>query len=232
MEDPQLEGTETAPAWERRPGEPQRWFDRFDRFRLMGVQRSIHSVYVQERASTGASNVNRRGGVPHSWRHAALRWKWIPRAEAWDEAQRLERNAQWEQRQAELREAEWAKAQTLIVKAEQMLQFPLATTTREERSGEDGRLLTTVTVLPARWSMADAARLIETASRLARLAAQMETDRSRVDLENMTDAQIVELIKKESRAVAARRAESDTLPASGQGSAADGGAGGSGTSVS
>ena len=36
----------------------------------------------------------------------------------------------------------------------------------------------TVIIKPARWSMSDAARLMDTAAKLARLAAGMETDRA------------------------------------------------------
>lgn len=77
-------------------------------------------------------------------------------------------------RREELREQEWKYAQELLNKAKQMLVFPLATTVRSTQ--EDGKTIVTE-YHPARWSLADVGRMLETASKLARLAMGEETER-------------------------------------------------------
>lgn len=54
-----------------------------------------------------------------------------------------------------------------------MLKFPLA----ERITRKDG-----VVIKPARWSARDIARYMEVASKLGRLAAGMETDKTQVDM--------------------------------------------------
>jgi hypothetical protein len=70
-------------AWERQPQEPNVWFDRFERFRLAGAERSLLAIYNQERVRKGQK---RTDSPALSWRKAAEQWDWRVRAEAWDEA--------------------------------------------------------------------------------------------------------------------------------------------------
>ncbi len=95
----------SGPApWERLPGEPWRWFNRFEQYRLMGPTRSVLRVYRAERAarapikpSQALSSPLKPSGaqpqtqpipvpaaVPPVWRRAAVHWRWRERAEAWD----------------------------------------------------------------------------------------------------------------------------------------------------
>jgi len=73
-------------AWERLPDEPNRWYARFDQFRLMGSGRSLLALYRSEREKAGKGGIVRR--VPGSWDQAAERFRWRERAETWDEAER------------------------------------------------------------------------------------------------------------------------------------------------
>jgi hypothetical protein len=71
--------------WDRNPGEPNRWFARFERYRLAGLTRSVVGTWTAEQAEKGRE---RRTKVPGSWNHAVIRWRWRQRAEAWDEFER------------------------------------------------------------------------------------------------------------------------------------------------
>lgn len=70
--------------WDRQEGEPGNWFDRFERFRRMGPQRSL--------LAAAAAEANERqkkfpGHASGAWRDAAERWRWKARAAAWDAEQ-------------------------------------------------------------------------------------------------------------------------------------------------
>jgi hypothetical protein len=67
--------------WERLPEENNRWFQRFEAFRLMGPTRSFLSTHNAERAAKGLKESPQ---TPGSWRKAARMYSWIERAEAWD----------------------------------------------------------------------------------------------------------------------------------------------------
>lgn len=158
--------------WERRPEEPNKWYDRFERFKLIGPARSLFAAYAADRARRGRETPARTG-VPLSWRYAADHWEWKVRAEAWDEAQRQEQSTEWRRRRDELREQEWKMSQDLLDKARQMLVFPLAKTTRSQ---QDEGMTVITEVHPTRWGLADVGRLSEVASKLARLALGEETE--------------------------------------------------------
>jgi hypothetical protein len=74
-----------AEPWERQPGEPNRWFARFERYRLAGPSRSLLGCVNAERQSRGAAKSR---SIPQAWAKNARRWHWHDRAEAWDACQR------------------------------------------------------------------------------------------------------------------------------------------------
>lgn len=153
-------------TWRREDREPNLWFERFTRFRLRGPRRSLLAAYNAEREEQGGV---RRTKVPGAWDRAAKQWQWRERAEAWDEHQRQREESAWERRRRDLRKQEWITSQALIDKADQMLKFPLAKTTKEDKSA-DGKNVVVTTVLPMNWSMRDAANLLKAASQLGRSA--------------------------------------------------------------
>ncbi len=161
-------------VWERRSSEPNKWYDRFQMYLLLGPSRSLYATYTAWRARSGAESAQKRAGLPQSWRQAAERWEWAKRAEKFDENERAQQFTEWQRRRDELREQEWKFSKELLDKAQQMLVFPLAKTTRTAES--DGQTVITE-VYPARWSIGDVARYLETASKLARLALGEETER-------------------------------------------------------
>lgn len=71
--------------WERQSAEPIQWYERFTRYRLMGMGRSIRKVLEAEN--------QRPKNIPGNWLRMAEKWNWRERAEAWDfaeiEAQRM-----------------------------------------------------------------------------------------------------------------------------------------------
>lgn len=68
--------------WDRRTGEPVRWYSRFESFRLIGPGRSVDAAY---RLETGRDTSQRAGAV--WWKNYRAR-EWQSRAEAWDMAER------------------------------------------------------------------------------------------------------------------------------------------------
>lgn len=79
--------------WEQREGEPELWFDRFERFRLSGPARSLLSIYNAERAKEGREYAR---DIPGAWKTEAQRWFWRDRAAAWDAAEQQRRREQYD----------------------------------------------------------------------------------------------------------------------------------------
>lgn len=73
-----------------------------------------------------------------------------------------------------------------------MLQFPI-TTTKTEQTQNNGQTIIQNTFNPARWDFSTAAKIIETADRLQRLALELETSRAVVDatVEETDDIEMV-----------------------------------------
>jgi hypothetical protein len=70
--------------WERREGEPARWFMRFRNYLSMGARRSVNAVFEAERQEKAGKRSNKAG---ESWYGAARRYEWEQRAEFWDREQ-------------------------------------------------------------------------------------------------------------------------------------------------
>jgi hypothetical protein len=92
--------------WDRQPGEPNLWYDRFERFRLAGVSRSILSLYNAERKQKDKPTASTQ---PHPWNTTAATWRWRERAEAWDEHLREQKRRE----DQEKRDKELAKVREL-----------------------------------------------------------------------------------------------------------------------
>jgi hypothetical protein len=105
-------------AWERQAGEPNRWFARFERYRLAGPSRSLLGTVHAELAEKGDK---RQTKVPGAWSRAAADWRWRQRAEAWDEQQRQLARAGHAQAVADMNQRHIQEAQALQSKAIQRL---------------------------------------------------------------------------------------------------------------
>jgi hypothetical protein len=106
------------PLWEQRAGEPNRWYARFESFRLAGPNRSLLGSVNADRLSRGAS---RTRSIPQAWATNAKLWGWRERAQAWDEAQRLEARLARAQTIEEMNRRHLHEAQALQSKAFQRL---------------------------------------------------------------------------------------------------------------
>jgi hypothetical protein len=67
--------------WERGEKESNLWWSRFEKYRLMGPERSFLAVYNAWRAEKGRKPAT---SVAGSWTKAASEHNWRERAEAWD----------------------------------------------------------------------------------------------------------------------------------------------------
>ena len=155
--------------------EPIRWYERFEGYRLMGPARSILGCYKEHVAKTSPERPI-PVWVPRPWRDNADKWYWQERSESWDMeniAKRREEQAAWAE---EWKAKEKDMAQKLLDRALDMLKFPLAEVTR---TGEDGK---TTVVMPVDWRASDVKQYAETASKLARLAAELNTEQIGVNV--------------------------------------------------
>jgi hypothetical protein len=102
------------PLWEPLPGEPARWYGRFERFRLAGPARSLLATFNAEHAERRGT---KRRCVPGAWVQAARRWRWRERAEAWDDHQRRQARAAHAANIQEMNERHAREARGLQAKA-------------------------------------------------------------------------------------------------------------------
>lgn len=106
------------PPWERQTKEPNRWYARFESFRLAGTRRSLLGIVNGERQQRGVPTSR---SVPQAWATNARRWRWRERAEAWDACQRLEARAAHAQQVAEMNHRHLQEAKALQHTAVQRL---------------------------------------------------------------------------------------------------------------
>ena len=75
----------TPNAWDQLEGEPNRWYQRFCAFRLMGTGRSIEAIWRAEESG------GKRPGK--GWYQYSSTFQWLARAEAWDRHQTAQHEA-------------------------------------------------------------------------------------------------------------------------------------------
>ena len=165
--------------WERQPGEPSRWYDRFVRYYLRAEgERTLLGAYRRwlsvERPETARKSPIT--GAPGSWKKHFEEWRWKERAEEYDvELRRLD-GVQWEKHRKEVRDRSWNASGRLWDKVNAMLAFPVS----EQQVEQDGQ---SITISPARWTFRDAASVAETADRLGRLAVGLPTEYTEAKVE-------------------------------------------------
>ena len=149
--------------WLRQPNESAQAYAAFCVYRDLGADRSF--VAASQRCGKSVSILSR-------W---SSRWNWVSRVQAYDaylaiiteeERQKAlkEEAGKWAKRQLEEREREWDHALLLYQKASVFLQQPVLKRSLSPKS------------------LSDIAAGLEKAAKLARLAAEMETDRQRIDV--------------------------------------------------
>lgn len=149
--------------WLRQPDESAQAYAAFCVYRDLGAERSLQEV---------VRRCNKSVSILGRW---SSRWEWVARARAYDEhqaalleqerEQALKAKAEeWAQRKITERNREWEMAELLYQKGKDILDRPVAA----RAIGPKG--------------LADVAAGLEKAAKLARLAAEMETDRQRLDV--------------------------------------------------
>lgn len=138
-------------------GETGRANAAFRDYAMMGPARSLRRLLARYQEEEAA------GGVPPTtaWQTLSTwsgRHRWQERSGTFDMEVARAMQLEWHQRQVEEREREWHLAKRLVEQAERLL---------DECEGQD-------------WRGVDAARLIDVAVKVARLAAEMDTDRPAV----------------------------------------------------
>lgn len=81
--------------WAQQEGESNRWFHRFEMFKLMGTGRSQTAVFNQERVQKGLPESIQPTGA---WRKRIKEFNWVDRADAWDKHESEVRAAEIEAR--------------------------------------------------------------------------------------------------------------------------------------
>ena len=69
-------------AWDPRPGEPYRWYQRFRKFLEMGPGRTIEAVWRTEPVKKDRPRLSKRPTA--TWYKFSGRWEWKARAAAYD----------------------------------------------------------------------------------------------------------------------------------------------------
>lgn len=152
-------------------------------YALMGPGRSLAKLcdwYKGRQQPAGKTRVN-LGGTPPSqpptkrlrtleaW---SSRYDWQRRVAAWQALQNKRERQKWEERRKEWRERAFTFADSLLDKAETMLQLPVINQYVDTATGQ-------TVVEPAKWTFNTVPQMAAVADKLARLAAEMDTDRRR-----------------------------------------------------
>lgn len=166
-----LQDTGTYP-WERMPGEPNNWYDKFFKYYLkQGSKRSLVEAFRRFKGAEG--DLQHWSQANPGWATARHRWNWKVRAEAYDEHERMMDHAKWEVRRAELREKEWKVSSKLLDVAK--VHFEKVSSSQVHpvsTAGTPGRVQVPRVIVKNQ----DAARFAELGSKLGRLSTGMATD--------------------------------------------------------
>jgi hypothetical protein len=180
-------------------------------YALMGAGRSLAGL-IQKYAGRmpGSTSPTTNLIVLKRWSAADA---WQDRVARYDvllvERERAAYEARWAHRREAEREETWQLAQALRDKARKMLEFPLADVEQvtARRPGPGGVQHIDMTVIkPARWALRDIATMGETAAKLARLSADLPTERLAIedltprDLEGMRTEELLLLRQRLERA--------------------------------
>lgn len=204
----------TEAPWEQLPKETDKAFHQFKIYLNLAPPRSIRKAYW---AYKGVDPLP-AGEEPSHVRSLASKHRWHARAEAWTRHnERVKHEAKLdesrkaavktEKKRADLREREMTLAVLLMDKVEQMLQVPILSIkeTITEKVDDDGRAIVIKNIIhPAKWRMSDVAKLLDIASKVARLSADMETDRVVINGFDERRKRIEELLKDPDMAAAAK----------------------------
>lgn len=162
--------TPGQPPYARRAKESLKAFAAFQMYCEMGAARGLRTVARKVHKSF---TLIKRWAKAHEWSgrvEAYDRDEADKLAKAKDEAMKAEA-ALWARRQIEVRQLDWAAAEQLRAKAAEILAMPIKRKTRKAKGGKQ-----VIIQEPVNFSMATAARMLDVASNLSRLAAGVSTE--------------------------------------------------------
>jgi len=97
--------------WERLKGEPSLWFGRFRTFLSLGSERSIRSTHaagwVRRQSELGFDTNCTPPSASSAWNRKARQFRWLERADAYDDYLYNKSSEVWERRGLESRERMW-----------------------------------------------------------------------------------------------------------------------------
>lgn len=154
----------------KHPRETDKAFAAFQVFIALGRDRTLQPVMKKVGKSIA---LIQRWSRKHQWFARAREHDAALEKAMWEAEQKnLAKTANsWAGRMEQNRQEAWSFSQALKAKAKALLEWPIATT-----KTKDG--LTTIT--PARWTFADAARMIDVAQKLGNLAVGAPTEHHEV----------------------------------------------------
>lgn len=176
---------------EQLPGETNAWYSRYLIYRNLGASRDLKETiridFARRRAAQqqqfkdnpilrfkndAGKKLIEPKSVPKNWKEAAQKYQWEYRYAAYERYLQDQEDKKIVDARAALRSEEINLAGKLRDKALQMLAMPLAQRV-EEFEDADGKHV--VVYKPVKWTMADAAKMVELYSKLTRMGLEMPT---------------------------------------------------------
>lgn len=184
--------------WRQRMGETRAQYNAFTIFLSMPAElrtvKNAHNQFIGPdiRKEGSKSHESDGHGVSRTWKAWAVDFDWYERAHAYqlwkrreeilfDEEERARDAAVMAGIRQRHRDQALSLGQAMIDKARAMLQFPLAEVERTVTVYEDGKAREVQVFKPGRWNFTTVARLVDSADKLIRLAADMDTQRTTVN---------------------------------------------------
>lgn len=173
-------------SWLRQSRESEKAYWAFQSYLNLGSHRTLDAAFRQ---ATQQQNGNKRASG--KWTAWYSKYTWKARAEAFDdhlrgleqqqrEAEVSARAKQWIEECEALRQRELEMAEKLLAKAQEMLSYPLARTTKLQ----DGK---TIIIEPAKWRTGNVPRLAATAMKLLHSNFEAETRELLLETGTLTD---------------------------------------------
>lgn len=164
--------------WDKQEGETSKAFTAFTNYIQLGNR---SQAKLAEKLGKSSGYIRQL----ETWSSA---YNWVQRAEAYDahiDTQAREKSEKDViERRAKLQEREWKASEGLIDRAMEILKLPLTqrtvTDTKKNEQGEDVAVF--YTIEPVNFTGRDAARLMDSGSKLGRLSTGMTTDTQRREL--------------------------------------------------
>ena len=189
----------TGYSWHKLPAESVKAYSAFQAFlELDSAVRSVAGAFAYAMRLPVKDEKGKVVTPPGLWRKWYNQFDWEGRAVGYDDhinaklfiskEEAVANTAElWAERRNQQRDKELEMRDMLIARVTEMMKMPLV----EQTISKDGK---TIIIKPVKWNQGDLVRLAATVSKLGRLSAEMETDRSTVDVELSLAASIDQIL--------------------------------------